>query len=363
MVINGRQWARRIATAMGVAACIALFATAPVLAKMPYFSVEITPLEPVAGDPVLITVRTWQDPAHTVPEPFDAPDLNGLLVLRSTNDGTPSIGIALDADAPGRFEGTVTLPTAGEWTLVAFPDRSGWSSPEVPRGYPDTILLTVRPETDLTRALLLISGIAAAIGLAGLGVLAVRSRRLRRHAVHRSIVSMALIFAITACNEAASEPDPVLTASPRASSPSASPLTLADAADCPVTVPTTAPPEIGDRLFGSGSAYGNGDLWVGGLWPDGIIAVHWSSSFVAVDGSIGMKFGWWRNVSGELEITGRRLDGSAPPLHAGVPDGYGETGFQASGVSFPAEGCWEVTGRVGSSRLTFVTLVIKEDDP
>jgi hypothetical protein len=75
-----------------------------------------------------------------------------------------------------------------------------------------------------------------------------------------------------------------------------------------------------------------------------------------------MKFGWWRNVSGQLEITGRRLDGSAPPLHAGVPDGYGGTGFQASGVSFPTEGCWELTGSVGSSSLTFVTLVIKNDD-
>jgi hypothetical protein len=44
---------------------------------------------------------------------------------------------------------------------------------------------------------------------------------------------------------------------------------------------------------------------------------------------------------------------------ADVPDGYGTTGFQASGVTFPAEGCWEVTGRVGEAGLTFVTLVLK----
>jgi hypothetical protein len=344
---------------MGVGACIALFATAPVLAKMPYFSVEITPREPVAGEPIMITVRTWQDLANTVPEPFDVPDLNGLLVLRST-DGTPSIGIALEADAPGRFQGTVTVPTAGVWTLVAFPDRSGWSPPEVPPGYPDTITVTVRPETGVVGSVL-IGGIAAAVGLVGLSVLAQRSGRLRR-AVHRSTISMALILAVAACDAAASDPDPVVTASPPASSPAASLVTLANAEECPVTIPTAAPPEIGDQLFGSGSAHGNEDLWVGGLWPDGIIAVHWSSSFVAADGSIGMKFGWWRNVSGQLEITGRRLDGSAPPLHAGVPDGYGGTGFQASGVSFPTEGCWELTGSVGSSSLTFVTLVIKNDD-
>jgi hypothetical protein len=42
-----------------------------------------------------------------------------------------------------------------------------------------------------------------------------------------------------------------------------------------------------------------------------------------------------------------------------VPDGYGATGFQASAVSYPTEGCWEVTGRVGDASLTFVTLVLK----
>ena len=133
------------------------------------------------------------------------------------------------------------------------------------------------------------------------------------------------------------------------------PLLIEEAEDCPVTQPTTAPPEIGDRLFGSGSAHGNADLWVGGLWPHGITAV--GESYVASDGSIGMKFGWWRNLRGQLEITGRRLDGDAPALEADVPDGYGDTGFQASGVSFPTEGCWEVTGTVGGSSLTFVTFV------
>ena len=30
------------------------------------------------------------------------------------------------------------------------------------------------------------------------------------------------------------------------------------------------------------------------------------------------------------------------------------TGFDASGVMFPTEGCWQVTGRVGPVTLTFV---------
>ncbi len=49
----------------------------------------------------------------------------------------------------------------------------------------------------------------------------------------------------------------------------------------------------------------------------------------------------------------------APPLRADIPEGYGLSGFQASGVIFPTEGCWEVTGRVGNVSLTFVTLVVK----
>jgi len=37
------------------------------------------------------------------------------------------------------------------------------------------------------------------------------------------------------------------------------------------------------------------------------------------------------------------------------------TGFQSSGVYFPTEGCWEVSGRVGTTTLSFVTFVIKQD--
>jgi hypothetical protein len=72
-----------------------------------------------------------------------------------------------------------------------------------------------------------------------------------------------------------------------------------------------------------------------------------------------MKFGWWRKVSGRLSITGRRLDAAAPPARADVPSGYGLTGFQASSVFFPAQGCWEITGKVGDTILTFVTFVIR----
>ncbi len=137
----------------------------------------------------------------------------------------------------------------------------------------------------------------------------------------------------------------------------APPLTIADASTCPVTKPGNAPAEIGDRLFGAAEAFGTSDLWVGGLGTDGVIRAD--SRFVESDGSIGWKFGWYRIVSGTLAITGRRLDAAAPPLRASVPDGYGPQGFQASGVSFSTDGCWEISGSVGNSKLTFVTFVLR----
>jgi hypothetical protein len=60
-----------------------------------------------------------------------------------------------------------------------------------------------------------------------------------------------------------------------------------------------------------------------------------------------------------LTIEARRLDGKAPPLRADIPDGYGDKGFQPSGIHFPTEGCWKVTGTVGNAKLTFVTLILR----
>ena len=64
-------------------------------------------------------------------------------------------------------------------------------------------------------------------------------------------------------------------------------------------------------------------------------------------------------MEGRLRIEGRRLDRSAPRLRADVPAGYGPTGFQATGLTFPTRGCWKVIGRVGDARLTFVVHVVK----
>lgn len=127
---------------------------------------------------------------------------------------------------------------------------------------------------------------------------------------------------------------------------------------CPVTAPNDRQPPAGENVFGRGpGGYGNDNLWTNlWVWGEGEVLVP--PTHVQADGSLdGMKWPWWRGLPGELTIEGHRLDDEVPPLRADIPEGYGETGFQATGLIFPTTGCWEVTGRVGDASLTFVLLV------
>jgi len=250
----------------------------------PYLTVEVSPRDPWAGEPVTVFVQTWADAEWTVPGRDDEwarsfgtamPTMDNLLVARA--EGLADIPVELRRVEIDRFEGTIVLP-AGGWSLELFPNRVGWPSPSLPPGYPEAIRLAV-VDRDAIQGL----------------------------------------------------------------------------AECPVTQSLPAPESFGDRLFGSAAAFGNGDLWVGGLGRDGVILAD--PRMVAADGTIGWKLGWWRVTPGDLSITGRRLDGDAPALRASVPDGYGSSGFQASGVDFPTRGCWEITGVAGGSPITFVTFV------
>jgi hypothetical protein len=80
--------------------------------------------------------------------------------------------------------------------------------------------------------------------------------------------------------------------------------------------------------------------------------------FVDSDGALGIKVLWTRKVRGTLEIGGKRLDGASPPARAYMKD-YGDSGIQPSYLLFPTPGCWEITGVVGNSKLTFVVFVVK----
>jgi hypothetical protein len=123
---------------------------------------------------------------------------------------------------------------------------------------------------------------------------------------------------------------------------------------CPVTQP--------GREFGEGFNYGSEKtlgvaLWPKGALPAGRLPDGGSYAEIRPDGSIWTKLGWWRGNAGKLRVEGERIDASAPPLRAEVPDGYGSTGFQPSGLTFPTTGCWRITGAVGDARLAFVVRV------
>lgn len=123
---------------------------------------------------------------------------------------------------------------------------------------------------------------------------------------------------------------------------------------CPLTLPTGGTPP-GEQW--AGTNYGKGELWTT-FWPRNVVIAD--AGYVQPDGSIAMKWPWFRGVKGQLVISGRRLDGNAPPILQRVSsDGYGSTGFLPTSIVFPTEGCWEVTGAVGKARLTFVTMVLK----
>jgi hypothetical protein len=127
---------------------------------------------------------------------------------------------------------------------------------------------------------------------------------------------------------------------------------------CPVTLPNREPPPaaaVGALPRVPPEWDGNGKLWVK-LWPHGVMVA--TKATTAPDGSFGFKIPWWRATTGTLTVTSTRLDARSRAVPGDVPDGYGSTGFQVSGVSFSTQGCWRVTGRVGPTTLSFVTLVV-----
>jgi hypothetical protein len=73
-------------------------------------------------------------------------------------------------------------------------------------------------------------------------------------------------------------------------------------------------------------------------------------------------FNWRTEWPVTLKVTGRRLDGPAPPLltmrstNAFVP---GPTPAMLAGVYVPTPGCWEITAHYKGEKLSYVVWVIR----
>ncbi len=119
---------------------------------------------------------------------------------------------------------------------------------------------------------------------------------------------------------------------------------------CRVTVPPTPAPAIPDevnRVFhGPDGIVGSGDLWV-------ILPAPRSAAPHGNGGSFGQKIAWYRTAEGRLVITGKRLDGPGTMV-AEIPAGYGQTGAQPTLLVVSSLGCWEITGILKASSLSFV---------
>ena len=158
----------------------------------------------------------------------------------------------------------------------------------------------------------------------------------------------------------------LMVAAPAAAFPHRLPDALDGVDTCPVTR-TNGVAAFDDNGPGrSQGDYGDEALWTNlWMWGESEVLVdsgHQSGAGEAVD----LKWAWYRFVAGKLAIDGRRLDGEAAPLRAWIPDGYGLSGFQVSGITFPTPGCWQVTGRlldvddpaIELGRLTFMVRVV-----
>ena len=142
-------------------------------------------------------------------------------------------------------------------------------------------------------------------------------------------------------------------------------------ASCPVTVPPAipftppAPYQLGDN---------DNSFWIGTekLWTARSKSEVWTSvprepgheqevqPLTVKTFWASLDFNWRTEWPVTLTVTGRRLDGTAPPLltmratNAMVP---GPTPTMLVGVYVPTPGCWEITGNYKGQKLSFVVWV------
>lgn len=172
--------ARRSWLAAPAAAVLALVLAAPAAAKMPYFSVEVDPARPNAGEPITVTVRFWDDAEHTQPATWGPQGRIDDLLAFVPADGTSRewVFVPLQSVDTTTMRGTVTLPSDGKWTLTPWPRAP--EQPAVP-GYPAPLTVDVRPTFDPAPA--------ATLGVLGVGWSAAALVAFRRRRARHTLVA------------------------------------------------------------------------------------------------------------------------------------------------------------------------------
>ena len=164
----------------------------------------------------------------------------------------------------------------------------------------------------------------------------------------RPLVVMLATGLLAACTPLAGSPAVSAEAAPTAAAV-ASPRgpDIAGVNGCPVTVPTTSEhPKNGNTAAFTTAWYVSPDRR---LWA--------SAGYRYFEG--GNKV-LWERAGSRVDISGKLLSGDTKA--AGIPtisgpQGYEGMDYQASGVTFPVPGCWEVEARADTSVLDFVTYV------
>jgi len=141
-------------------------------------------------------------------------------------------------------------------------------------------------------------------------------------------------------------------------------------ASCPVTVPPAEPftPPSQYHLDENGNSFWLGtaklwtalpksQVWATGPRPPGheqdvqplTAKTFWAS----------VEFNYREEYPPKLKVTGRRLDGSAPPLLTMTPTNAfpGPAAAMLVGVYVPTPGCWEITGEYKGAKLSYVVWV------
>jgi len=143
------------------------------------------------------------------------------------------------------------------------------------------------------------------------------------------------------------------------------PQRLAPPASCPVTSPPADPfTPPGPYELDKGSFwFGTEKLWTvlqkSGVWewaPHGPGHEHQVQPLTEKTFWMSVDFDPAREEYPELKVTGRRLDGDAPPLLTSPPTNAFSKPAAAmlSGIYVPTPGCWEITGDYKGQKLSFV---------